>query len=190
MSYNRGRLRDQRKFILSISESFALVPPRFFSNPERSTVLSLPALPSLVFLGLAISLMLPSASPAQTGPQEPEIKVFDLASAPDFQNYGQVLKTYAHKHNPRSDNDFCVVGYLTADGLKSAWVIWPQKRKIILWEGQNDLDLSRRTLDLKSDVVPTENDLHGSTYLVTKTWVTQITDACKRLGTQVHIPRK
>jgi hypothetical protein len=175
---------------LNISESFAPARSTFFPNSARRRESWLPASLLLAFLTLTISVVLPSVLAAQTIPQEAEIKVFDLATAPDFQDYKRVLTGYAHKHNPKSDNDFCVVGYLTADGLKSAWVIWPQKRKIILWEGQNDLDLSRRRLDLKSDVVPTENDLHGSTYLVTKAWVKQITDVCERSGTQVHVPRK
>jgi hypothetical protein len=175
---------------LDISESFALVRPNFFSSSRRRRESRLPASLLLAFLALTISIILPSVLAAQTTPQGAELKIFDLATAPDFQDYKRVLTGYAHEHNPKSGSDFCVVGYLTADGLKSAWVIWQQKRKIILWEGQNDLDLSRRKLDLKSDVVPTENDLHGSSYLVTKAWVEQITDVCERSGTQVHISRK
>jgi hypothetical protein len=190
LSYNRAVFAIRGSFKLIVSESFAPVRPGFFPDSRRRREIRFPAFSLLVFFTLTISIGFPSALAAQTTSPEGELKVFDVSTAPDFQDYKRVLTNYARKHNPKSGNDFCVVGYLTSDDLKSAWVIWQQKRKIILWEGQNDLDLSRRRLDLKSDVVPTENDLHGSTYLVTKAWVKKITDACERSGTQVHVPRK
>jgi len=40
---------------------------------------------------------------------------------------------------------------------------------------------------LKTDVVPTENDLHGSTYLVTRKWVNDQQAICKKSGETVQI---
>jgi hypothetical protein len=72
--------------------------------------------------------------------------------------------------------------------LKSAWVIWRQGRRLILWEGHADLDSSRRTIDLDSNVRLSEDYLNGSTYLVTKAWVDRVTSTCDRFGTKVHVP--
>jgi hypothetical protein len=119
----------------------------------------------------------------------PDVKVFDVASDPNFNNYKQVVTQFAHKKRPKAANDFCVLGYIAGDDTRSAWVIWHQGGEIILWGGNNaDLDSSPRTLNLKSDVVPSESDLHGSTYLVTKAWVENVTATCDRSGEKVHVP--
>jgi hypothetical protein len=139
----------------------------------------------LTFISVALG---PSC--AQAGTEEPDFKVFDLAADPDFRDHKQVITEFARKHRPGAENDFCVVGYLTPDNLKSAWVIWRQGAQVILWEGGSaGLDSSRRKINLRSDVVRTENDLHGSTYLVTKAWVQKVTTTCDRSGVKVHIAK-
>lgn len=128
-------------------------------------------------------------SSAQTARPEATYNVFDVASDFEFQDYKRIVTEYVYKNKPASASDICIVGYIEHGNVKTAWVIWHQRRKIILWEGQNDLDWSRRILDLKKDVVPTENDLHGSTYLVTKAWVKQLTTDCAHSGVKLHIPK-
>ncbi len=128
-------------------------------------------------------LLAQTAAPADDG------RAFDFGTDPAFRDYKHVLTQLAHKHRPQAENDFCISGFYTRDNLKSAWVIWRQGRQMILWEGQPDLDDSRRDLHLASDVVPTEDDLHGSTYRVTKAWVEKITAACEQSGVKVHVPR-
>jgi hypothetical protein len=122
--------------------------------------------------------------------QEPSLKPFDVASDADFRNYEQVVTAYAHKHRSKADNTFCLLGFRAGDNSKSAWIIWKEGRQIILWEGGPDLDSSRRKISLKSDVVATEKDLHGSTYLVTQAWVSDITSTCDRSGAKVRVPKK
>jgi hypothetical protein len=126
---------------------------------------------------------------AQTAAPEGDGRAFDFTTDPAFRDYKHVLTEFAHKHRPKAANDFCISGFYTRDNLKSAWVIWRQGRQIILWEGQLDLDDSRRDLHLASDVVPTEDDLHGSSYRVTKAWVKKMTAVCKQSGVKVHIPK-
>ena len=121
--------------------------------------------------------------------QEPRLKPFDLTSDTDFRNYEHVVTGYARQHRPKAENTFCVLGFLTDDNLKSAWIIWPEGNQIVLWEGGGELDSSRRKINLKSDVVVTEKDLHGSTYLVTRAWVRNITDTCDRSGAKVRVPK-
>lgn len=125
---------------------------------------------------------------AQTAAAEGDGRTFDFASDPAFRDYKHVITEFAHKHRPNAKNDFCISGFYTRDNLKSAWVIWRQGRQMILWEGQQNLDDSRRDLHLASDVVPTEADLHGSTYRVTKAWVKRIAAVCEQSGVKVHVP--
>ena len=140
-------------------------------------------------IAITIVVFLLSSSLSRGFPA-PEIKVFDIKSDPDFRNYKRILTEFVRARRSRVGNDFCVLGYVTSDNLKSAWVIWRQGREIILWEGQDgDLALSRRVINLKSDVVPTDGDVHGSTYLVTKAWVERITTTCDHSGVKVHMGR-
>ena len=145
------------------------------------------ALRSLV-IGIALSTLVIPFAPAIASYGPPELKTFNVASEPEFRNYKKVVTQFAYKHRPRSANDFCILGYTSADGVKSAWVWWHQGRKIILWGGQDsDLDGSQRKINLKTDVVPSGSDLHGSTYLVTKDWVENFTATCNRSGVNVHV---
>lgn len=79
---------------------------------------------------------------------------------------------------------FCVVGTISEDGAKTAWVHWREGNMLILWEPGDEYQLarSRRKLDLATDVAATEGELNGSTYIVTRTWVNAITSACQRTG--------
>jgi hypothetical protein len=139
----------------------------------------------LISLEIAIGLGFPQPFRAQACQQSPDAKMFNVASDPDFKNYQQVVTRFAKKHRPKAENNFCIIGSST-DNVKNAWVLWREGSQIILWEGGSDLDLSRRIIHLKSDVVPTEGDLHGSTYLVTKSWVDDLSRSCSRLGVKVH----
>ena len=138
----------------------------------------------LPFFVMAIVARTPEPAQALSGADA--ATTFKLTSDPNFKNYKQVLMRFAHKHRPHRENTFCVVGISSAEG-KSAWVFWQQGGEIILWEGADTLDSSRRVIHLKSDVVPSEADLHGSTYLVTKSWVAQLSETCSRSGVQVRI---
>ena len=81
------------------------------------------------------------------------------------------------------------MGYVTRDNLKNAFVVW-EKKQIIIWYGGDDPLYSSQIVHLNSDVVPSEADLHGSTYLVTRAWVAKVTDACAESGITLHIPRR
>jgi hypothetical protein len=138
---------------------------------------------SIALLGLATFTMMAFA-------QDLDVNSFDVTTDPDFQNYRQVLTTFAAKHRPNAENTFCVLGLLSRDNTKGAWVFWREGNRIIFWEGSPDLDSSRRKLNLKSDVVATVDDLHGSTYRVTQSWVADMTNICDRSGVKVQVPKK
>jgi hypothetical protein len=86
-------------------------------------------------------------------------------------------------------NHFCVVGYQWKTGVTNAWVLWKEEATLILWEGNRYPDLrkrslitSRRNLKLGRDTVKTEDDINGSTYLVTEQWWHAIADDCMKHG--------
>lgn len=89
----------------------------------------------------------------------------------------------------RGPQHFCVVAYRDQDGPPHAWawVHWSEARKIILWEGGDTLIHSRRDLDLDRDVVPTLDDVHGSTYLITRAWLEETLADCAKHGTRFVI---
>jgi hypothetical protein len=45
-----------------------------------------------------------------------------------------------------------------------------------------------RPLDLSVSVVETEDEVNGSTYLVTRAWVDEILTNCERKGVRIDIP--
>ena len=112
---------------------------------------------------------------------------FKLSSNPDFSKYRPALVDYLHSQHYRKATRFCVFG-TKDDGNVTATVIWPDGQQIIDWGG-NDSALADSTsiVHLKTDVVPTENDLHGSTYLVTRKWVNDQQAICKKSGETVQI---
>jgi hypothetical protein len=85
----------------------------------------------------------------------------------------------------------CILGEQAADRSKWAWVIWQRGKTMLLWGGgESSMTSSRRILDLTRDVVAAEADMHGSTYLVTRTWVNAQRRRCEQFGTQIDIASK
>jgi hypothetical protein len=116
---------------------------------------------------------------------------FDLSTEAAFADYRKAVTKYLGERRAKVPADVCVIGLRAEDGFKHAWVLWPQGRQIILWEGDgSDLRTSRRRLRIPADVVNTEKDLKGSTYLVTRAWVKDLTRACDERGTKVRVQRK
>lgn len=86
-------------------------------------------------------------------------------------------------------NRICVIGQKAKD-YDSAYVYWPRENKLILWEANLDdpdaISHSRRYLDLTRDVVEGD-DVHGSSYLITRSWANSVIAACKRHGETVTV---
>jgi hypothetical protein len=116
---------------------------------------------------------------------------FDVKTDPVFRNAEAAVKAYAMINRATGRNRFCVLGRISKDNEKSAWIIWRQRRQIILWEGQ---DLSstpaRLVLSLDKDLVRSEADLHGSTYLVTRRWAKDVISECEVAGLRIVLGRR
>jgi hypothetical protein len=131
---------------------------------------------SIFLIGLVTSLMAVSA-------QEPT--PVSVRGAAGFGQAERVLRELVTAKRGGPTNSFCVVGYKDASDATTAWVHWVEGRALILWEPSNPptpLVESRRYLDLTRDVVPSEKQLKGSSYLVTKSWVDGVLADCKRIG--------
>ena len=139
-----------------------------------------------------------AARPPTAGPRSAEIgmTLFDTRTAAAFGDATEPLGVMLSGVSPRptAPQTFCVVGYRAADGSQRAWAHWPEGRRLILWEGRGEpgypdtsLRHSRRDLDLDHDVVPTEPDIDGSTYLVTRAWVNAVLADCALGGAQYRV---
>ncbi len=109
---------------------------------------------------------------------------FPVGSEADFADVRAQLQVVVDEHAHRAENRFCVVGQRTGTE-EEAWVCWRQENKLILWLPDKDnphaIAGSKRTLDLTRDVVA-GNDVHGSTYLMTRRTVDEKIRACRQHG--------
>lgn len=94
---------------------------------------------------------------------------------------------------PAGPQHFCAIGYRGPEGVV-AWVHWREANRLIFWLGKGDgsaaadaLLRSNRNLDLNADVVATEADVAGSTYLVTRAWVAAKLADCAAKGDKYNI---
>jgi hypothetical protein len=113
---------------------------------------------------------------------------FKVADEAAFAGYRAPLLTYLRSRHVSSGAHVCILGERASDGTQSAWVIWPRGQTILLWDGgSSKMSASRRILNLRKDVVASEDEVAGSTYLVTRDWVNKLRAHCAKLGTTVQI---
>ena len=141
---------------------------------------------------LTISLALAAFAILGTGvaaaSSHSEAAIFDVKGDKHFSHYREPLMRYLRNRGARKPTNVCILGEQHTDGTKSAWVIWRAGNTMLLWDGGgSSMVASRRVLDLTRDVVASDGDLHGSTYLVTNRWVEGQADRCQRLGTNVRL---
>lgn len=76
----------------------------------------------------------------------------------------------------------------------NVWVHWQEEKRLIMWDGslyedtrERGLLTARRDLELGKDTVETENDINGSSYLVTKRWWHAVANDCTAHGEKFTI---
>jgi hypothetical protein len=103
------------------------------------------------------------------------------------------LRVLVHRDAKSRQNHFCLIAYRLPDDALMVWVHWLEGQAVILWEPMpdraNDLVWSRRYLRFDHDVVASEEELKGSTYLVTKTWVQGLVEDCGSNGDHLVIEK-
>ena len=135
----------------------------------------------LIFLGILLAV---SHSAAQ------DVNFKSVKGVAGFENPEKLLRQLVLTKRGGSYNTFCILGFEDSAGIRLAWVYWKEGRALILWEPatpQTPLSLSQRYLDLRKDVVESEAELKGSTYLVTRAWVNETVSACSKIGDKYTI---
>ncbi len=135
----------------------------------------------------------PSA-PAQATP---------IARKPQFRCVAALLQRIVDDARSRSRQRLYISPVERGDGGGAfVRVYWPQQRAILLidWPatcGDEDLRIddaalgwyrTKARIDLDTDVVPTPEDIGGSTYLVDRAWVDRVIAACRAGHRLVIVP--
>ena len=146
-------------------------------------------------LACALILMMPLSAADTSQPTA----TFDTRTDPNFGDARVPLRAYfrrTYKRTRHGPQHFCVIGYVGAEGVRTALVHWHEGKAILPWPGAVDDDwraasivLAPHKLDLTRDVVPMQADLGGSSYLVTRAWVAQVLADCRRHGTRYVVRR-
>ena len=143
-----------------------------------------------------------AAIPAQAAPS----RWAKIETAPDFQGWRQELQRTVDADGHAHTNHFCLVveSFTPERGSHDtkapsqeevAYVRWREGGKLLEWAG-SDADGSilpvpgSGVLDLRTDIVPSVADLHGSTYRQTRGWLASIERHCAQSGTQATVIRK
>jgi hypothetical protein len=140
-------------------------------------------------LGVAsLAPALASAAEAKPAFPQSELAAFAPRTDPAFGDATPALARLVAETRPHGPQHFCAIGY-RAEGGPMAWVHWQEAERLILWHGRGDgsapgeaLLHSNRRLDLNADVVAREADLAGSTYRVTRAWVSARLADCEAKG--------
>ena len=103
----------------------------------------------------------------------------------NFSGISATLKELVRKNGKFSRNDF-YISDVKSDSGEFAYAYWKQDKSIIILNLPLEKDLadyywlySKARIDLLTDVVPTENDIHGSSFLVDRPWVNKILSSCR-----------
>jgi hypothetical protein len=145
---------------------------------------------SVAGIALALSITVQSGFADVTQAHAPSEVVFNLDTNPDFSHYREQLKAYAKEYNPKLKNSFCIIGYhdtaLGNDAPYRTEIYWKEGHKILSWGGgKYDIAATAKAIDLLTDVVNSEDQIAGSTYLVTKKWVSDVIADCNKYGVNI-----
>jgi hypothetical protein len=137
----------------------------------------------IILSALASLLTCPSFGALAPGEEWYSIKAYR-----DFADVRRQLQQLVDADAVAPRNRFCVVGQHVS-GDRQAYVHWPARNKLILWEPRDDPRAvlhSRRYLDLHRDVA---DDPGGSSYILTRDFVAEVIAACRRVGDTFVVQR-
>ncbi|MFP8966755.1 hypothetical protein ACKC9G_09285 [Pokkaliibacter sp. CJK22405] len=152
---------------------------------------------SFIIYSLALNTAFGSDIPSSPFSSENQPKNrFDTSANEYFSFPEPSIKTRISRFNKNDQtNHFCIVGYQWTNGNMQVWVHWQEQLEIILWQGGDDeetqvdsMALARKELVLGRDTVKSEDDINGSTYLITEAAWHGIVDDCEKNGEKYTIP--
>lgn len=115
---------------------------------------------------------------------------FDVASDPHFAGYEAALREYLLQETDLAETRFCVIGFVDPQqGERDVSVLWPEGSRLFAWEGGESKLANAKQIDLKKDVVASEDEIRGSTYLVTREWLERLVSACHCYGRTLRVVR-
>jgi hypothetical protein len=122
-------------------------------------------------------------------------------STADYRGKLHVLRAFVRRYGRTGLNRIYVAKADVGDGSMFLYGYWPEGHSILLLGHFNPtFDGSRETTDygwleyktrtnLRTDVVPTAEDIGGSSYLVDRPWTQRIISACVTRGRKLVIRR-
>ncbi len=169
---------------------------RFVANSNRNVILRsmLKTKTGGIWFCLAMLLLVP----AQAADSKEVWEVLNLGCLPQYQQPKEALVGYLKQQKTKGKkNHFCIIAYrILRETQKTevAYVHWPEGRRLILWEPviegrpvEDGLTYSRRQWNLRTDVVATDKDINGSTYLISKPWLRQLQYDCEKNGKKISL---
>ena len=143
------------------------------------------------------------ASTGNAALPQPSARATPIARQPEFRCVAALLQRIVDDARSRSRQRLYIGPVERGDGGGAfVRVYWPQQRAILLidWPATcRDEDLriddaalgwyrTKARIDLDTDVVPTPEDIGGSTYLVDRAWVDRVITACRAGHRLVIVP--
>lgn len=143
-----------------------------------------------------LTILIGTAAIAQ-GRSEPHFDVTTKqAMDKGFAPPPEALRKYLVAHEaPKTVQHFCVVGYGTKASGIDVHVHWREGMRLTRWEktaynGIESLLMGRDDLSLKTDIVATQEQIGGSTYLQPRAWANKIISECKKTWAILCNPAK
>ena len=139
---------------------------------------------------LAVCLLLLSV--ALPGLARAETAWASLKSDPYYTDVRAELLALVNIEGFHAGNNFCVVDQRFDDRSEQAMVYWPTQDWLIEWDqiaGNMDSMVTSNALNLSTDVIPSEDGIHGSGYLTIPGWTQNMIHECNRHGDFYHVTR-
>lgn len=129
------------------------------------------------------SILMLLASAGNTAAQEP--KSTKLRSHRNFSGVVATLKELVAREGKSKRNTILISEVFREDGHEYSYAYWKEDKSIIILHlplkkntASYDWLYGKARVDLELDVVPTQKDIGGSSFLVDRSWVNRILKKC------------
>jgi hypothetical protein len=103
---------------------------------------------------------------------------------------------FREKQNNHVNHFIALVPHREGEPDQSLWLYWEEDHRIIFHSAsrfgtptEEGFQIAiAKSLDLMRDVVEREEDVHGSTYLVTRAWADEVLSQCEHRGVKLFVP--